>query len=94
MRVGGATQSSVGSADWSFNNCATALKSSMIEMDYEDKKTIARRIQAMQKWLDAPELLTADDNAEYAATIEINLDDIKEPKIFFLLVFSTVNKPC
>jgi aconitase B len=44
-------------------------------MDYEDKKTIARRIQAMQKWLDAPELLTADDNAEYAATIEINLDD-------------------
>jgi aconitase B len=33
----------------------------------------------MQKWLDAPELLTADDNAEYAATIEINLDDIKEP---------------
>jgi aconitase B len=43
------------------------------------KKTIARRIQAMQKWLDAPELLTADNNAEYAATIEINLDDIKEP---------------
>jgi aconitate hydratase 2/2-methylisocitrate dehydratase len=36
-------------------------------------------IQTMQKWLDAPELLTADDNAEYAATIEINLDDIKEP---------------
>ena len=56
-----------------------ALLSSMIEMDYEDKKTIARRIQTMQKWLDAPELLTADDNAEYAATIEINLDDIKEP---------------
>jgi aconitate hydratase 2/2-methylisocitrate dehydratase len=51
-----------------------ALLSSMIEMDYEDKKTIARRIQTMQKWLDAPELLTADDNAEYAATIEINLD--------------------
>jgi aconitate hydratase 2/2-methylisocitrate dehydratase len=42
-----------------------ALLSSMIEMDYEDKKTIARRIQAMQKWLDAPELLTADDNAEW-----------------------------
>ncbi len=56
-----------------------ALLSSMIEMGYEDKKTIARRIQAMQKWLDAPELLAADDNAEYAAIIEINLDDIKEP---------------
>jgi len=56
-----------------------ALLSSMIEMDYEDKKTIARRIQAMQKWLDAPELLEADNNAEYAAVIDINLDEIKEP---------------
>jgi aconitate hydratase 2/2-methylisocitrate dehydratase len=56
-----------------------ALLSSMIEMGYEDKKTIARRIQAMQKWLDAPELLTADSDCEYAATIEINLDEIKEP---------------
>lgn len=56
-----------------------ALLSSMIEMGYEDKKTIARRIQAMQKWLDTPELLEADDTAEYAEIIEINLDDIKEP---------------
>ncbi len=56
-----------------------ALLSSMIEMGYEDKKTIARRIQSMQKWLDAPELLTADDNCEYAAIIDINLDEIKEP---------------
>jgi len=56
-----------------------ALLSSMIEMDYEDKKTIARRIQAMQKWLDAPELLSADSNCEYAAVIDINLDEIKEP---------------
>ncbi len=56
-----------------------ALLSSMIEMGYEDKKTIARRIQAMQKWLDTPELLEADNNCEYAAVIEINLDEIKEP---------------
>ncbi len=56
-----------------------ALLSSMIEADYEDKKTIARRIQAMQKWLDAPELLEADSDCEYAAVIEINLDEIKEP---------------
>jgi aconitase (EC 4.2.1.3) len=56
-----------------------ALLSSMIEMGYEDKKTIARRIQAMQKWLDTPELLEADNNCEYAAVIDINLDEIKEP---------------
>ena len=56
-----------------------ALLSSMIEMGYEDKKTIARRIVAMQKWLDTPELLEADNNCEYAAVININLDEIKEP---------------
>lgn len=55
------------------------LLSSMIEMGYEDKRTIARRIIAMQKWLDAPELLEADDNCEYAAIIDISLDEIKEP---------------
>ena len=33
----------------------------------------------MQKWLDAPELLEADSNCEYAAVIEINLNEIKEP---------------
>jgi aconitate hydratase 2/2-methylisocitrate dehydratase len=30
-------------------------------------------------WLKKPELLTADDNAEYAEVIEINLDEITEP---------------
>jgi aconitate hydratase 2/2-methylisocitrate dehydratase len=33
----------------------------------------------MQKWLDSPELLTADSDCEYAEIIEINLDEIKEP---------------
>ncbi len=56
-----------------------ALLSSMVEAGYEDKKTIVRRILAMQKWINEPELLEADDTAEYAAIIEINLDDIKEP---------------
>jgi aconitate hydratase 2/2-methylisocitrate dehydratase len=56
-----------------------ALLSSMIAADYEDKQTLARRIQAMQKWLDSPELLQADADCEYAAIIEINLDEIKEP---------------
>lgn len=56
-----------------------ALLSSMIEMDYEDKKTIAKRIKAMRKWLDNPTLMEADKNCEYTATIEVNLDEIKEP---------------
>lgn len=55
------------------------LLSSMINAGYEDKKTILKRIQGMQKWLDSPELLTADSDCEYAEIIEINLDEIKEP---------------
>lgn len=56
-----------------------ALLSSMINAGYEDKKTIAKRIIAMQKWLDAPELLSADKNCEYHTIIDINLADINEP---------------
>ena len=55
------------------------LLSSMINAGYEDKKTILKRIQGMQKWLDSPELLYADSDCEYAEVIEINLDEIKEP---------------
>ena len=49
----------------------------MIDSGYEDKKTIAKRIQDMQKWLDKPNLLKADKDCEYAEIIEINLDEIK-----------------
>ncbi len=31
------------------------------------------------KWLDKPQLLRADANASYAAVIDINLDEIREP---------------
>ena len=55
------------------------LLGSMIDAGYDDKKTIAKRIQDMKKWLDNPELLKADKDCEYAEVIEINLDEIKEP---------------
>ncbi|MCK5726110.1 MAG: bifunctional aconitate hydratase 2/2-methylisocitrate dehydratase [Thiotrichaceae bacterium] len=51
----------------------------MIGEGYGDERTIARRIQSMQKWVDTPELMTADSDAEYAAVIEIDLNEIKEP---------------
>jgi len=51
----------------------------MIAMDYGDQRTIQRRIDGMQAWLDTPALLQADDDAEYAEIIEIDLNDIKEP---------------
>ena len=51
----------------------------LISEGYGDERTIERRAQAMEDWLQNPELLVADDDAEYAAEIEINLDEIKEP---------------
>ena len=51
----------------------------MVSEGYGDQRTISRRIDAMQNWLDNPQLMEADSDAEYAEIIEINLDDIKEP---------------
>ncbi len=55
------------------------LMKNMIAQGYEDKRALERRIRAVQAWLDSPQLLRADANAEYAAVIEIDLADIHEP---------------
>ena len=55
------------------------LMKNMIADGYADARTLARRIESMEKWLANPNLLEADANAEYAAVIEINMDDVKEP---------------
>ena len=46
---------------------------------YEDERTIMRRIKAMEEWLEDPQLLEPDADAEYAAVIEIDLAEIHEP---------------
>ena len=51
----------------------------MIAEGYDDARTLERRAQAMEAWLAKPELMEADADAEYAAVIEIDLADIKEP---------------
>ena len=51
----------------------------LISEGYEDKNTLERRAQAMEAWLENPVLMEADDDAEYAAVIEIDLNEIKEP---------------
>ncbi|MBV6540113.1 bifunctional aconitate hydratase 2/2-methylisocitrate dehydratase [Ursidibacter maritimus] len=51
----------------------------MISEGYGDVRTLERRINAMQAWIDNPQLLEADADAEYAAVIEIDLNEIKEP---------------
>ena len=56
-----------------------ALLKNMIARGYGDARTLARRIKAMEAWLANPVLLEADADAEYAAVIEIDLDQITEP---------------
>ncbi len=51
----------------------------MIAEGYGDRRTIERRIQSMQQWIESPELMEADKDAEYAEIIEIDLNQIKEP---------------
>lgn len=51
----------------------------MIGEGYGDARTMERRAQAMEAWLAKPDLLEADKDAEYAAVIEIDLADVKEP---------------
>jgi aconitate hydratase 2/2-methylisocitrate dehydratase len=51
----------------------------MIANGYSDARTLARRIAAQEAWLKNPELLKGDDDADYAAVIEIDLADIHEP---------------
>ncbi len=51
----------------------------MIANGYEDERSMARRINAMQAWLDDPKLLKADADAQYTAVIEIDMNEIIEP---------------
>ena len=51
----------------------------MIAEGYGDPRTLERRAKSMEAWLDDPKLMRADADAEYAAVIEIDLDNLKEP---------------
>jgi len=51
----------------------------MITEGYGDKRTIARRILAMEAWLADPHLMRADGDAEYAEILEIDVSKITEP---------------
>ena len=54
-------------------NSNITLMKWMIANGYEDKRTLGRRIKAMEDWIANGELLSGDADAEYAAVIEIDL---------------------
>ncbi|HPB90516.1 MAG TPA: bifunctional aconitate hydratase 2/2-methylisocitrate dehydratase [Rugosibacter sp.] len=51
----------------------------MIAEGYEDRRTLARRINAMEDWIANGTLLAGDRDAEYAAVIEIDIAEVTEP---------------
>ncbi len=51
----------------------------LIAQGYEDKATLQRRADKMKEWVKNGELLVADSDAKYIATINIDLNEIKEP---------------
>jgi aconitate hydratase 2/2-methylisocitrate dehydratase len=94
LKVEQAFELSDASAERSANGCTVRLNKEpiqefltsnitllkwMIANGYEDQRTLQRRIDAMQAWLDNPQLLEPDADAEYAEIIDIDLNEIKEP---------------
>ncbi len=84
------------SAERSANGCAVRLNQApvieylnsnivlmehLIDKGYQDARTLQRRIDAMRAWLDQPNLLEPDADAEYAYVLEIDLNEIKEPLV-------------
>jgi len=58
-----------------------ALMKKLISDGYKDSDTLRNRIRDVEKWLEKPTLLKADKNASYAAVIEIDLSEIREPVV-------------
>ncbi|MBP4044279.1 bifunctional aconitate hydratase 2/2-methylisocitrate dehydratase [Chromobacterium violaceum] len=55
------------------------LMKAMIADGYQDARTLERRIKSMEDWIANGQLLKGDVDAEYAAVIEIDMNEIKEP---------------
>ncbi|MFW5846034.1 MAG: bifunctional aconitate hydratase 2/2-methylisocitrate dehydratase, partial [Planctomycetota bacterium] len=55
------------------------LLKSMLADGYGHRGTIQRRIDQMQAWIDQPELMRADADAQYHYVLEIDLDGLTEP---------------
>jgi len=62
-----------------FLNSNVTLMEEMIKGGYGDAGTLRKRIRAVKEWIENGELMSADENAEYAAVLEIDLNEITEP---------------
>ncbi|RTE86266.1 MULTISPECIES: bifunctional aconitate hydratase 2/2-methylisocitrate dehydratase [Gammaproteobacteria] len=51
----------------------------MIAEGYGDARTLERRARKMEEWIENPDMMKADKDAEYSAVIEIDLNEVIEP---------------
>ncbi|MCX7946342.1 MAG: bifunctional aconitate hydratase 2/2-methylisocitrate dehydratase [Hydrogenophilus sp.] len=58
-----------------------ALLRWLIANGYEDRRALERRIAKMEAWLENPVLLERDEDAEFAAVLEIDMTQITEPLV-------------
>jgi len=56
-----------------------ALINKLIEDGYQHKETLQKRSDEIGNWLKNPKLISADKGCDYAAVLEIDLSEIKEP---------------
>ncbi|MCD8351258.1 MAG: bifunctional aconitate hydratase 2/2-methylisocitrate dehydratase, partial [Planctomycetaceae bacterium] len=57
------------------------LIESMLQDGYQSADALSRRKAEMEKWLENPSLTRRDDNADFAATVPIDLASIREPAL-------------
>ena len=57
------------------------LIESLIADGYQDVRALEGRKAELERWLEKPELMRRDDNAEFAARVDIDLASITEPVI-------------
>lgn len=57
----------------------SALLKEMAQEGYKDKDALLRRAAAMDEFIANPSRIQADADCEYAAVLEINMDEIDEP---------------
>ncbi|MFW6131329.1 MAG: bifunctional aconitate hydratase 2/2-methylisocitrate dehydratase [Candidatus Aminicenantaceae bacterium] len=55
------------------------LMKKLINDGYQNAEVLEKRIEECEQWLKNPVLLKRDNNARFAAELEIDLDEIKEP---------------
>ena len=58
-----------------------ALMRKMLDAGYADAPALRRRIEEVERWLQKPELLRRDANAQFAATLELDVGNIAEPAL-------------